>query len=129
MHYILLHQLLDLHPSNQSSTDALHTTTPTARYSTMHIYSRHMDLPKSIEHICLTYNYTQCYISHNCIYIKGRHGPHQVNRVQMLYILPHELLYLDTSIQLSTDALHTAKPSALYSIMHIYVDRWTPPVN
>ena len=44
----------------------------------------------------------------------------------MLYILPHELLYLDTFIQLSTDALHTATPTVIYSTMHIYVGRWTP---
>ena len=32
-------------PSSQSSTDALHTATPTARSSTMHIYRRQMDPP------------------------------------------------------------------------------------
>ena len=30
---------------SQSSIDALHTTTPTARYCTMHIYRRQMDPP------------------------------------------------------------------------------------
>ena len=38
MIYILLHQLVYLDPSSQMTTDALHSTTPTARSSTMHIY-------------------------------------------------------------------------------------------
>ena len=44
---------------SQSSTDALHTTTPTARSSTMHIYRRQMN-PQSIKHRCLAYCYTHC---------------------------------------------------------------------
>ena len=44
------------------SIDALHTATPTARSRTMHIYSRQMDPPWSIDHRCLEYCYTK-YIS------------------------------------------------------------------
>ena len=49
---IPLHPLLDIVQGiyiegrwtpSQSSTDALHTGTPTARFSTMHIYRRQMD--------------------------------------------------------------------------------------
>ena len=76
-------------PVNQA--DALHTATPTARSKTMHIYRRQMDpplnqaqmpcillnpllhlgqciyiegswTPQSIEHRCLAYFYTYCYI-------------------------------------------------------------------
>ena len=32
-------------PPSQASTDALHTTTPTAIFSTMHIYRSQMDPP------------------------------------------------------------------------------------
>ena len=54
---ILLFPLLDLVQCiyiegrwipSQSSIDALHITTPTARYSTMHIYRRQTDPPSQL---------------------------------------------------------------------------------
>ena len=45
MLYNPLHQLLYLDTSSQLSIDALHTTTPTVKSSTMHIYRRQIDYP------------------------------------------------------------------------------------
>ena len=53
-----------MNPPGQLSRDALHTATPIARYNTMHIYRRQMD-HQIIEHRCLAYCYTHCQIKYN----------------------------------------------------------------
>ena len=108
---ILLHPLLDIvqciyiegrwTPHSQLSIDALHTATPTARCSTMHIYRRQMDTHSA--------NRAQmhCILLHplldlvQCIYIEGRWTPQSITHI---------------------DALHTATPTARSSTMHIYIE-------
>ena len=82
---------------HQLSIDVLHTTTPTVRSRTMHIYSRQMDTPhQSMEHRCL------CLLLHplldpgQCIYIEVDGPP--VNWAQMPCIPLHPLLDLGQCI-------------------------------
>ena len=41
-------------PPGQAGTDGLHTTTPTATFSTMHIYRSQMDLPVLLHEVTNT---------------------------------------------------------------------------
>ena len=88
-------------PPSQLSIDALHTATPTAISRTMHVYRMQMN-PQSSKHICIEYCCTK-YIS--------------IAQCYPAQVLPS---------QLSTDALHTATPTAGSRTMHTYRRQMNP---
>ena len=141
-------------PPSQSNIDALHTSTPTGRSSTMHIYRRQMDHqvnqvqmpctplhlllaldPQSIKHRCLAYCYTHWQIQCNA-YIQKANGPPSQSRRDALHTATTTPrcstmhIYIEgkwTPSQSGIDALCTTTPTARSSTMHIYKEgRWTP---
>ena len=112
---IPLHPLLDIvqciyiegrcTPS-QSSIDALHTTTPTARSRTMHTYRRQMDPPVNWAQMPYIPLHLLLDIV-QCLYIEDRWTPQSID----------------------TDALHTTTHTARCSTMHIYRRQMDLPVN
>ena len=92
---IPLHPLLDLvqciyiegrWTPNQLSTDALHTATPTARSSTMHIYSRQMNPPGqlSIDALYTTTTTARSSTMHIC---RRQMDPHSQLSIDALYTI------------------------------------------
>ena len=78
----------------------------------------------SIEHRGFTYHYTYFQIQYNG-YIQKVDGP--PSQLSMLFILLHQLLYLDPSSQSNTDALYTITPTARSNTMHICKRQIDPP--
>ena len=106
---------------SQSSTDAQHTATLTARSRTMHIYGRQM-APQSIKHRCLAYCYTHCQIQDNA-YLQKADGPPSQSAIDALNTIT---LHVTLPSQLSTDALHITTPTARSRTMPIYRSQIDP---
>ena len=122
---------------SQFSIDALHTATPTARSSTMHIHSQ-ADEPPSANHpadALHTAIHSTARSSTMHIYRRQMEPPSQ-SSIDALHIATPTARYSSNAYisktdgppsQLSIDALHTTTPTARCSTIYIYIEgRWTP---
>ena len=94
-------------PPSQVSTDGLHTTTPTATFSTIHIYRSQMDPPvKQAQMACIP---TTPIATFSTMHKYRSQMDPPVKQAQMVCIPLHLLLHL---------------------VPCIYIEvRWTPPVK